>query len=645
MLFLFWGCMHANRYSNVELQEVYSSQDERNVPILLEFLKSKEDEIRNQAAIGLGFSDNKEILPALFEVLRNDKSCSVRASAAKALGQQKDSTLGKILLEVLANEKESETIKEIIIALGKCNQYKWFYSNIERLNSSERSFYAEGLYYLIYNYGWKETYLSLCFKLMENAENETLFFTTFSLARASIIPFNKYHYLLDLNKKTEDIDIKINLIKCIVKSSKDFSVLIKLYSAEKNYLIRLNLLKSCLNLADNKGNAILNIALKDTNGHIQETVAEWSSNHIEFFTTKQLQQLIKNCKHDKAKYYYSKTLLLSLNEKEAEIFSSKLKQACNEQKDEYIKGYIFNALSAFWKNLEFIEQITFDTESILIREFGYEALLNIRKDKRFLIFSDLWNKQVSAGLTLENYYSRIIKDAIQTGDVSLIALSAEILRDSNLLSVKNTKNKIQFSDDVFLEKALKQLTLPRDIEIYGELFKTIQLRKGKKVEGQLIPDFNNPIDWDLVSRIPENQKIEIRTSKGNIKLQLWTNEAPGTVGRFLKLITDGFYENKRLHRVVPGFVIQDGCPRGDGFGSTMETIRTEIGNKAFNKAGIIGMASAGTDTESCQWFITHCATPHLNGRYTAFGEVIEGMDIVHRLMHADDIFSIKIMDN
>jgi cyclophilin family peptidyl-prolyl cis-trans isomerase len=191
---------------------------------------------------------------------------------------------------------------------------------------------------------------------------------------------------------------------------------------------------------------------------------------------------------------------------------------------------------------------------------------------------------------------------------------------------------------------MNKLLMPRDAEIYGELFKTIQFRKGKIVEGRLVPEFNNPINWELVERIPQNQTIEIRTSKGNIILELWTNEAPGTVRRFVKLITDGFYDNKRLHRVVPGFVIQDGCPRGDGYGSTMETIRTEIGNKAFNKAGIIGMASAGTDTESCQWFITHCATPHLNGRYTAFGEVTEGMDVVHKLMHADEIFSIKITD-
>jgi cyclophilin family peptidyl-prolyl cis-trans isomerase len=186
------------------------------------------------------------------------------------------------------------------------------------------------------------------------------------------------------------------------------------------------------------------------------------------------------------------------------------------------------------------------------------------------------------------------------------------------------------------------MRLPRDIESYTELLKTMRFLEGKAVDGDLKPEFNHPIDWDLVERIPVNQHIAIVTEFGSIEAELWVNDAPGTVANFVKLIQDQFYTNKRLHRVVPGFVIQDGCPRGDGFGSTMQTIRSEFTTRNFDE-GVLGMASAGPDTESCQWFITHTRTPHLNGRYTAFGKVTKGMDIVHRLEIGAKILRIELL--
>jgi cyclophilin family peptidyl-prolyl cis-trans isomerase len=642
-LFLFSACSPDNKFANTEMQEVYIVQDERNAPVLIQFLEHENEDVRKQAAIGLGFCLDEKVIPALKEALKNDKNEDVRAAAAFSLGQQKDSLLGNFLIEAFDSEKENDVKSEIAIALGKCNQPKWFLNQFTKIEKKLYGAFSEGLFQLIYLSGWKDAYLPMCMKLIIN-ENCT-YFTSAALSRALVIPNIHYQEFLKLYEENSNIDIRINLSKCLVKSCINFKDISRIYSKEENYIIRLNIVKSALQLPEKRADEIVELALKDNNLHIQEVIAEWSISHPENFEQEELTKLSNACKHERAKYFYAKTILLKLKDKEAEVFSNKLIQEYTIQKDEYIKGYILNALSGYWKNLEFIEQSSFDSESILIREFGYEALLSIRKDKRFLVFADVWNKQVSKGITLENYFARIIKDAIETEDVSLLALSAEILRDSTILSVNKSKIKINYANDSFLESAMNKLLMPRDAEIYGELFKTIQFRKGKIVEGRLVPEFNNPINWELVERIPQNQTIEIRTSKGNIILELWTNEAPGTVGRFVKLITDGFYNSKRLHRVVPGFVIQDGCPRGDGFGSTMETIRTEIGNKAFNKAGIIGMASAGTDTESCQWFITHCATPHLNGRYTAFGEVTEGMDVVHKLMHADEIFSIKITDN
>ncbi|RMF25715.1 MAG: peptidylprolyl isomerase [Bacteroidetes bacterium] len=134
----------------------------------------------------------------------------------------------------------------------------------------------------------------------------------------------------------------------------------------------------------------------------------------------------------------------------------------------------------------------------------------------------------------------------------------------------------------------------------------------------------------------------IKTPKGNIMLRLLPLEAPGTVANFIDLVRQGFYDGKNFHRVVPNFVIQGGCPRGDGYGSLDYTIRSELPYLHYDDEGYVGMASAGNHTECTQFFITHSPTPHLDGNYTLFARVVSGMDVVHKIEIGDEISEIII---
>jgi len=133
----------------------------------------------------------------------------------------------------------------------------------------------------------------------------------------------------------------------------------------------------------------------------------------------------------------------------------------------------------------------------------------------------------------------------------------------------------------------------------------------------------------------------ITTSIGQIKIKLFSEEAPLTVSNFCKLASDGFYNGLNFHRVVPNFVIQGGDPRSDGWGSPGYSIRSEF-NKINYLRGVVGMASAGKDTEGCQFFITHSPQPHLDGRYTVFGKVVSGMQIVDSIQEGHIIENIRI---
>jgi cyclophilin family peptidyl-prolyl cis-trans isomerase len=130
-------------------------------------------------------------------------------------------------------------------------------------------------------------------------------------------------------------------------------------------------------------------------------------------------------------------------------------------------------------------------------------------------------------------------------------------------------------------------------------------------------------------------------ASGDVEIELLTAEAPTTVAHFVALAERGFYDGLRLHRVVPGFVVQGGDPRGDGYGGPGYSQRCED-NRVRYVRGTVGMALAGRDTGGSQFFITQAAQPHLDGRYTAFGRVVRGMDLVDRVLPNDVITRVKI---
>jgi cyclophilin family peptidyl-prolyl cis-trans isomerase len=201
--------------------------------------------------------------------------------------------------------------------------------------------------------------------------------------------------------------------------------------------------------------------------------------------------------------------------------------------------------------------------------------------------------------------------------------------------------KTIIKDFNFLNDARKKLSLPRDNEALQPLETALAYFENRKIE-PIKNDFNNPIDWDLVKTISKDQEVVIKTTRGKIKLRLFVEEAPGSVANFIRLAKENYFDQKFFHRVVPNFVIQAGCYRGDGWGGEDFSIRSEFSTHRY-KTGSVGMASAGKDTEGTQWFITHSPTPHLDGRYTLFAEVIEGMEVVNYMEVGDQILDVQIL--
>ena len=143
-------------------------------------------------------------------------------------------------------------------------------------------------------------------------------------------------------------------------------------------------------------------------------------------------------------------------------------------------------------------------------------------------------------------------------------------------------------------------------------------------------------------------KVKISTQKGDMIVELYDNETPKTVANFLNLIDNKFYDGLSFHRVIPGFVIQGGCPKGTGSGGPGYTIECETrAPKQFHDKGVLSMAHAGPNTGGSQFFICHNRqnTQHLDGNHTCFGKVIEGLDVIDRISQGDRMSSVTVISD
>ncbi len=189
-----------------------------------------------------------------------------------------------------------------------------------------------------------------------------------------------------------------------------------------------------------------------------------------------------------------------------------------------------------------------------------------------------------------------------------------------------------------------------DFEKAQEYLEEAQSAGVLSAQGQgMLPDVEDYVEYwkeeqeirEKEANAPEDQllpRVSLETSKGKIVLELFENEAPETVGNFVSLVEKGFYDGLTFHRVLPGFMAQAGCPEGTGQGGPGYEIYCECYQPNYRKhfRGSLSMAKGqGRDSGGSQFFLTFMPTPHLNGRHTVFGRVIEGMDVLAELQRRD----------
>jgi peptidyl-prolyl cis-trans isomerase B (cyclophilin B) len=137
----------------------------------------------------------------------------------------------------------------------------------------------------------------------------------------------------------------------------------------------------------------------------------------------------------------------------------------------------------------------------------------------------------------------------------------------------------------------------------------------------------------------------IKTTRGTIQIQLFADKTPKTVENFVKLAGKGFYDGLKFHRVIADFMVQTGCPEGTGRGGPGYRFNDEFHpDLKHDGPGILSMANAGPHTNGSQFFITHVACPHLDGKHSVFGRVLKGQDVVNAIRQGDKMESVTIVE-
>lgn len=141
-----------------------------------------------------------------------------------------------------------------------------------------------------------------------------------------------------------------------------------------------------------------------------------------------------------------------------------------------------------------------------------------------------------------------------------------------------------------------------------------------------------------------NPKVSLITNRGPIMLELFEDEAPNTTANYIKLVESKFYQGLSFYRVDEGFLVMSGDPDGSGEGGPGYMIKSEIAPNLKNLKGFLGMADSGRDTAGSQFYILLADAPHLDGRYTVFGRVLEGLEIVSQIIVGDEIKDMQVVE-
>lgn len=665
----------AHPYADATRRRIATAQDERQTAALLPFLQSKTAAYRAAAAEALASVQDKKAVPALLPLLA-DTSPAVRRAAAFALGQTGDSTAVPALAQRLAQPETSPLARRAAFeALGRCVT-KSSASQIYTLKvPGPDSAAATGRGWALYRASLRglatpevvrqaALLLSQPGAQLAPARAGASAALTRMRGQDSTLARVALPALLQAVASDPDYFVRENCASALGRVARPAALgaLVKA-AQDPDYRVRIAALRALpaspitvVSAKRRPGKAanevILQVKTREADSlrvrcagrALGARLPQESLTAAEWFLRTPHDTATADNVMDWLRYVvgieYSATAARHWRTR-ATLLQAALRHARAEQRpavadtlrrryagtaNQYERAALLTALAEDPSQFDFlVKEAALPTGPPVVPGSALAALVSLRGHKNF-------------PAARQADFTAALRRALASGDVAQLATAAEALASPTLVPAP------QPDDLAALRQAQSKLTLPREIEAWLGLQQALDKleKKPASTPAPVGPAGQHPIDWALVQTIPVGQRVQMTTTKGVIVMELKVVEAPGSVASFVSLLKQHFYDGLYCHRVVPDFVAQGGDPRGDGSGSTPYNLRSEFSQLTYG-AGAVGLASAGKDTESCQFFFTHQPTPHLDGRYTIFAQVVQGMNVVQQLEIGDKMLRVELL--
>ncbi len=638
---------------NKLVQRLYDFRDARQADSLLRYLNNPDPTLRYISALSFASWRDSAAIESLATLL-SDPVEEVRIAAAFSMGQIGSPKAEKPLLAAFDSgdslSKHQRFNAIVLEAIGKCGSATSLrhLATIKTYHPTD-TLLLEGQCRGILRYGIRKMVDTLATDRMvdyvadEHIPGPARLLAAQYLARTEKVAPDSLQavQIAVALVRTRDPEIRMALAKALGKSHTQpaFAMLSKVINTENDWRVKCYIINALAKFDYDTVRALVVPMITDDNPHVSRTAAE-------FF--------IENGRAQDGDYYWriansnpalnwqarialyrasNRWLAYRENPESKDFITYRLRSILQESGNPYERAGAIQALGEWVRQYHLIYNQGIKDAAPVVKSATAEALAGIAKRKDFYYVFGEDAKVVRRELY---YYFRNI---IASGDPGMIASGADGLR-AEALNYKTLRDSARIED---FNAALQKLSLPRDLEAAEALKKTIAYFEGLPEPKLQIPPHDHPIDWALISSILPATRALIQTKKGEIVLALFPEWAPGTVADFMKNAGAGKYNGRTFHRVVPGFVVQGGCPRGDGTGAPDYTLRTEIGLAWYDAAGYAGIASIEprSDTEGVQFFAFAGETPGSTAA-TPFWQVEKGMDVVDKMQVGDVIERVII---
>ncbi len=629
------------------VQKIYNFQNLRQTDSLISYFDNPNASYRYISAMAFASNQDEKSIAKLASLLE-DPIQQVREAAAYSIGQIGGENAESILLKgfdkndtLFVNQNFNKAVLEAIGKCGSINTLKY----IGIADYEGRDTLEEGQALALYRFALKKKTTkdgtSKMLKIVKDKSKPvfTRVVAANYLGRSqdTIGITEALDLMRIISDAEDDLNVRMQLVIAVSKTKFDLieQQLIANYKKERDYRVKCNIIRSLKNFPYVEVQSIVFTALKENNTHVNHTASQFFIDNGNQKDAAVYWRLGRDTLLD----WETKINLFTAANKHAGPWNESLVWSVNKdlkkiwrdttlgdyQRAEAIKG-----LAQFGWNYKYIIKESFAQTSAVLKTACMEGLSIIANKKDF-------NRFYGAGRNLvRKNLSSAFSEAMNNGDAAMKAIAAEVLANKKL------NYKSLFDNSSFLYVALRSLKLPQETETAYSIQKAIDYFEGNETEKIKAPAPNHPIDWNIINDLDSIPIATFFTNKGSFQVELFPSLAPSAVSNFVNLTMRNFYNKKPIHRVVANFVIQGGCPRGDGYGGLDYTIESELPMAYYNDEGYLGMADAGIHTAGTQWFITHSPTPHLDGRYTIFGKVKSGMDVVHKITKGDLVNEIKM---